>query len=96
MFDPDSRYASTPIHTLERANADPIPYIGRRFLPRSERMPELARVEVMADDRIDLITNRTLGDPLQFWRVADANNAMDPGELTEEPGRVLRIATPQP
>ena len=38
---------------------------------------------------------RTLGDPLQFWRVCDANNAMNPPELTEEAGRALRVPVPQ-
>ena len=34
-------------------------------------------------DRLDLITARTLGDPEQFWRVCDANDALDPAELTD-------------
>jgi hypothetical protein len=36
-----------------------------------------------------------MGDPLQFWRVADANNAMQPEELTAEIGRKLRITQPE-
>jgi hypothetical protein len=50
---------------------------------------------VVQDDRLDNITARYLGDPEQFWRVCDANNAMHPRELTEEIGRRLRIPLPQ-
>ena len=47
-------------------------------------------------DRLDLITARTLGDPEAFWRVCDANDALDPAELTSEAGRRLRVPLPQP
>jgi hypothetical protein len=50
-------------------------------------------VTVAQSDRLDLITYRTLGDPEAFWRVADANNAMNPTEL-EQPGVTLRIPIP--
>jgi hypothetical protein len=53
-------------------------------------------VTVAQSDRLDLIASRTLGDSEQFWRVADANNAMHPLDLTEVVGRVLRIPLPQP
>ena len=59
-------------------------------------MPLLAEVAVGQGDRLDLITARTLGDPEQFWRVCDANDAMDPRELTAETGRALRVPVPQP
>jgi hypothetical protein len=58
-------------------------------------MPLLVEVTVTQGDRLDLITARTLGDPEQFWRICDANNAMNPFALTAEPGRVLRVAMPQ-
>ena len=46
-------------------------------------------------DRLDLITYRTLGDPEQFWQICDANNAMNPVELTEDLGSSLVIPLPQ-
>jgi len=58
-------------------------------------MPLLVEVTVTQGDRLDLITARTLGDPEQFWRVCDANNAMNPPDLTAEVGRTLRIPIPQ-
>jgi hypothetical protein len=95
MFDPNSRYYNLPTVTLQTAGGAQIPYKARRLLPRGELMPQLAQVTVVEGDRIDQIAARTLSDPEQFWRIADANNAMDPLELTREPGSVLRIGLPQ-
>ncbi len=36
-----------------------------------------------------------LGDPLLFWRIADANNAMRAETLVARQGRLLRIAFPE-
>jgi hypothetical protein len=41
------------------------------------------------------VAARTIGDPEQFWRVCDANEAVEPDELIE-PGRRLMISGPQP
>ena len=96
MFDPTSRYAKLPLLTWPRPNGESIVYVSRRFLPRPGTMPVLGETAARSDDRPDLITARTLGDPAAFWRVADANFVMDPGELAETPGRVLKIPVPQP
>ena len=58
-------------------------------------MPLLANVTVTQGDRLDLIAARTLGDAEQYWRICDANDALDPLDLTSTLGRVLRIAMPQ-
>ncbi|MFL6211747.1 MAG: hypothetical protein ACJ74W_23065 [Pyrinomonadaceae bacterium] len=96
MFTFTSRYFNleTVKHTLP--DGRDVSYKRRRFLPHGERMPTLAEVVVTQSDRLDLITARTLGDPEHFWRVCDANNAMNPFELTAEVGRVLRVPVPQP
>ena len=44
---------------------------------------------------MDQITAKYLGDPTQFWRLADANVAMRPEELTDEIGRRIAVALPQ-
>ena len=46
-------------------------------------------------DRLDNITALYLGDPTQFWRICDANLALNPDELTDEPGETIRIALPK-
>jgi hypothetical protein len=94
MFTPASRYY--PIEnatTIWRGRT--VVYKRRRFLPQGHEMPLLVEVTVTEGDRLDIITARTLGDPEQFWRICDANNAMSPFELTRENGRTLRVAIPQ-
>jgi hypothetical protein len=93
-FAPTSRYAGVGTATLTRAGAT-VGYLRRRFLPRGSEQPLLAQVTVAEGDRLDLIAARTLGDPEQFWRVCDANDAMDPADL-EVTGRTLRVTLPQP
>jgi len=50
---------------------------------------------VIEGERLDNITAQHLGDPEQFWRVCDANNAIRPTELTDSPGRRIRITLPE-
>ncbi len=95
MFDVTSRYYNLEQATWVDANGETITYVRRRFLPQGEKMPLLVEVSVTDGDRLDLITARTLGDPLQFWRVADANNALHPWDLLDNVGRILRVPTPQ-
>ena len=95
MFEPTSRYYNVETATLTAQDGRVIAYKRRRFLPQGEEMPLLVEVTVTEGDRLDLITARTLGDPEQFWRVCDANNAMNPVELTDEPGMTLRVPVPQ-
>jgi hypothetical protein len=42
-------------------------------------------------DRLDNIAFRTLRDPLQAWRISDANSAMDPFALCAKTGTVLIV-----
>ncbi len=61
----------------------------------AEDMPLLEEVAVQEGERLDQIAARTLGNAEHFWRICDANNAMNPFDLTDEPGRKLRIPVPQ-
>lgn len=94
MFEHTSRYYD--LETVIRTGVDgtEVAYKRRRFCPQGRALVLLAEVPVGEGDRLDLVTARTLGDPLQFWRVADANDAMNPSELTRRPGRILRIPLP--
>lgn len=95
MFDYTSRYYPLDSATHTDQDGRRVSYKRRRFLPAGKDMPLLVEVGINAGDRLDLITARTLGDPLQFWRVADANDTMNPEELTDELGRVIRVPVPQ-
>ena len=72
-----------------------VTYKRRRFLPQGGSLQILGQVTVAQGDRLDLLANRVLGDPEQFWRLCDANEAMKPDDLIAEPGALLRIALPQ-
>jgi|SRR5215213_8190634 len=92
---PTSRYFNIEKTTIETADGKTYAYLRRRFLPQPENFTTLQEHVVVQSDRIDNVTARYLGDPLQFWRVCDANRAMRPEELTEEIGRRIRITLPE-
>jgi hypothetical protein len=101
MYDFTSRYAPCETVLFTAPNGQVIVYTRRRFLPPGESLPLLAELPLAPGDRLDLLAFRALGDPLQFWRIADANNAIDPFALEESrpedaPPRALRVPIPQP
>jgi hypothetical protein len=93
-FPPTSRYAGTPTATMDLPDGRHVVYLRRRFLPQSPSLTLLAQHRVQNGDRLDNIAAEYLGDPLQFWQLCDANDAVDPDELTREPGAVLKITLP--
>jgi hypothetical protein len=95
MFTATSRYYPLELAIFTTADGREIGYKRRRFLPDPSAMQILAEVIVTQGDRLDLITAKTLGEPEQFWRLCDANGAMNPFDLTIEIGRRLRIPLPQ-
>jgi hypothetical protein len=97
MFEPSSRYYSLETATFTLPDGRIVAYKRRRFLPRGEGMDLLMEVTVTEGDRLDLIAFRTLGDPEIFWRICDANDAMNPFDLVAdgEIGRKLRVPIPQ-
>ena len=94
-FPPTSRYYVIETSTVETAVGLTIIYLRRRFVPSPERFELLEEHVVTQGERMDNITAQHLGDPEQFWRVCDANGAMQPDELTEVVGRRLRITLPE-
>jgi hypothetical protein len=93
-FPATSRYASTDVTTLTDADGRVTAYLRRRFVPQPERFALLQVHTVAEGERLDNLTAAYLGDPGQFWRVADANRAMRPDDLMVV-GQVLRITLPE-
>ena len=92
-FEATSRYHDVAIALLPQPGGEPaIPYVKRRFIPQLRDIALAGRVGVSSSDRPELIAHRTLGEPLLYWRVADANAVTDPFELTDTPG--ARVAIP--
>ncbi len=92
---PTSRYHGVGTGTHTGPDGRSRTFLRRRFVPPPERFALLTEHTVTGGDRLDRLTAQYLGDPEQFWRVCDANRAMRPDELTEVPGRRLRIALPE-
>jgi hypothetical protein len=84
MFPVTSRYYNIEVATMQTADGRTVSYLRRRFLPNGTPAIALATYTVVQGDRLDNVTARFIGDPEQFWRVCDANNAMRPDDLTDE------------
>lgn len=94
-FVPQSRYDGVALALLQgRGGAPGLAYVRRRFLPQSASLTIAARHVVAALDRPDLLGAAYLGDPLLYWRIADANAVIDPHELTDTLGRRVDIPLP--
>jgi nucleoid-associated protein YgaU len=95
LFPPSSRYHGLQVLQHPTENGRSIAYLERRFLPDPNNFADLTSHAVVAGDRMDNIAFRYLGDPEQYWRIADANAAMQPEDLTQEVGSRIRITLPE-
>jgi nucleoid-associated protein YgaU len=95
LFAPTSRFHGIAAAQLTLPDGTTIAYLRRRFVPPPENFALLQEHVVAAGDRLDNLAARYLGDPLQYWRICDANRAMRPDELTAAAGRRLRITLPE-
>ena len=92
-FPPTSRYAAVPTATLTLPDGTTVPYLLRRFVPPSESFAVISEHVVIQGERLDNLAARYLGNPEVFWRLCDANGALQPAAL-EQLGTVLRITLP--
>jgi hypothetical protein len=93
------RYEHVPEATTVVEGADgqrEVRYLRRRPLPDPRDLRPLAVHVVALADRLDLVASRYLGDPLASWRVADANAALDPLDLTAREAEGDRLIVPFP
>ncbi|WP_262287377.1 hypothetical protein [Micromonospora sp. MA102] len=71
-------------------------YLRRRPLPDLRDVRAAATHQVTAGDRLDLVSHRYLGDATAWWRIADANGALDPEALTGPDAEGELIVIPLP
>jgi nucleoid-associated protein YgaU len=90
-----SRYSGIETALLETPDGRVTIYLRRRFVPPASRFTTRQLHRVVQGDRLDRLSAQYLGDPLLFWRIADANNAMRAEAIVEHPGRLIRIAMPE-
>jgi hypothetical protein len=102
---PNSRYARAVARTWTAPDGEAIPYIGRRVIPDTDRYQELDRYRVRGSslsadgamtqvERIDQVGDGFYGDPLQYWRICDANCIERPAEACADDGKLLIIPLP--
>ena len=95
LFPANSRYHGVDTATYRMPDGRMIAYLRRRSIAPPDRFALLAEHVVTEGERLDQIAARYLGDPEQFWRICDANNVLEPAELTRTVGRKLRITLPE-
>ena len=91
MFFRGSRYEYVADTEIEGPEGRTIRYKRMRFIPV---VRGTLTAVVIDGDRTDLLTYRAIGDPEQFWRLADVNQVRSPADLTVAPGG--RVAVPGP
>ena len=94
LFAVNSRYHGIETATFTDADGSIISYVRRRFVPQPSELVQLQLHTVVQGERLDVIAAQYLGDPQLFWRICDANGAMQPEDLTATVGQVLRICLP--
>jgi len=94
-FPSSSRYHGLATAKLKRPDGTVVTYLRRRFVPQPENFATIGEHRVAQGERLDHIAARHLGDPEQFWRLCDANAVLRPEELTETPGRRVRVTLPE-
>jgi hypothetical protein len=95
QFAPNSRYYAGPTTTMTLPDGRMLTYLTRRFVPQPERFALLKQHAVVQNDRLDSLAAHYFNDPVQFWRLCDANRALRPDELIETIGALLRITLPE-
>ena len=97
VFDELSRYRGLALLTWTDASGRQIVYVDRRLIGQPETMAQVGSVEVRDGDRLDNIAATQLADARWWWRIADANRALNPADLTgsDALGTTLRITLPQ-
>lgn len=94
------RYDDVPSADLETTDLNGsrrlVRYYRRRPLPAVADQVPLAVHAVVPRDRLDLLSHRYTGDPLGFWRIADANAALDPDDLVDAEAVGTDLVIPAP
>jgi hypothetical protein len=89
----NSRYQGLPTKTWTAPDGTQIVHLSRRLVPQPSQFATMGTHRMRDGERLDQVSANLLGDPLLFWRLADANGALDPTEL-ERTGRSIRITLP--
>jgi len=95
LFPQSSRYYGASVRRMTSPDGKQVAYLDRRFVPQRDRFAVLQEHPVTESDRPDNLAAQYLGNPEQFWRLADANFDLNPFDMTATPDRRLRITLPE-
>lgn len=84
----DSRYAGVPLTVSTLPDGRVVTHLRRRVVPPPVPGGFERERTVGLSERLDTIAGETWGNSRLWWRIADANRAVDPDDLLE-PGRPL-------
>ena len=87
MFLDGSRYAKVPTEITKATDGRTVVALMLRRLPPTSG----SAYEIKDNDRLDLLAQSTTGDGTRFWRIADANSALDAADLTARTGDTLAL-----
>jgi hypothetical protein len=91
-FPPTSRYAETKVTAHDPGDGSPpTPHLERRFCPQPDRFTTLHTHRISEGDRRDNLAAGNIGESELWWRIADANEVLDPRSLTDTVGKQIRI-----
>lgn len=91
MFERGSRYEAVPEAVHVGPDGRAIRHKRLRIIPA----PGGAAEHVLKqEEKLDRVAYAWFGDARQWWRIADANQEIDPAKLEEAPGRRLAIPGP--
>jgi hypothetical protein len=86
------RYEKSPKQTYVSPGGTTVVYLAPRMLSLTPAATTATtRIGDGEINRLDLVANRTLGNPLLAWRIADVNNAMNPFDLCGTAGRRIDV-----
>jgi len=93
-YPPNSRYCGVATTTVTLSDGSTAACLTRRVVPQPSAFSTMQIVTIRDGDRLDRMSAQYLGDPLLYWRLCDANDALRPDELTETTGASLLITLP--
>jgi hypothetical protein len=73
--DKTSRYAKVPVLVVRDAAGQDLELRQLRVIPDR---PAVFSITPTETDRLDLVAYRFYRDPLLFWKICDASDALDP------------------
>jgi hypothetical protein len=92
MFTKSSRYANVSDATVTGADGREVRYKTTRFIPA---LPAQVGHIISRGERLDHIAYFYFRAPERFWRICDANEAMNPADLVAQIGRKIDIPESQ-